>query len=354
MKYILVINPGSTSTKIALFAQGTITHETNLEHDEQSLKKYESINEQWPMRKEAIETWLKSLNIDFDQIKAIAARGGITKPLETGAYRVDQALRDALFNSNNPHASNLAGVIAYDFAEENNLPAYIYDAVCGMGKPEPIYAYSGLEGVDRPYLTHVLNSRAVCFHHAQLQAEDIYQNNYIVVHMGGGITTNLVAQGKIIDFVGDDEGTFSPERAGRIPTRILVKLCYSGKYSEKEMQRQLKGQGGLISYLNTNDLRQAEHQAYQEGDKKAFDVLAALHLQIAKDIASLAPVVEGNIQGILLTGGMAHSASLTAEITKRVKFIAPVYVYAGTREMEALALGIERVLQGEEKAYNYE
>jgi len=353
MKYILVINPGSTSTKMAIFKEEIKHLEITMEHNGEELKTHASAEEQWLLRRDALLNWLRSVGFEPSLFSAIAARGGVIGQLNSGAYQVNDALKNASLLSTTPHASNLAAVIAYDLAQKWSIPAYIYDAVCGMGEPNPIYTYSGLKELPRPFLTHVLNTRAVGFHHAQVQEEDLFHKTYIITHLGGGITTNLVVHGQIVDFMGDDEGTFSPERSGGLPARSLVKLAFSGKYTQKQLQTKLKGQGGLMDYFATNDFRMIEKIAFVEQNKQAQEVIEAMALQIAKDIGSMATVSEGAIDALLLTGGLAHSSKLCQLIEKRVRFIAPLYRYPGSFEMEALAQGILRVLRGEETAHQY-
>ncbi len=348
---ILVINPGSTSTKLALYRGEKELYSANIEHSKEELAPYPSINDQLPLRKKTVLRFLQQCDISLDNIDAIATRGGVVGKLESGAYLIDAALVEASLNSPAPHPANLAPVIGHELAKDagSTIPAYLYDAVCGCGSPERLFLYSGFPELERVFLTHVLNSRAVAIEQAKREKKELADRTYIVVHMGGGITTNLLQGGKIIDLVADDEGTFSPERSGGVPCRKLVKLCYSGKYSEKEMQKRLKGAGGLMAYLGTNDLLEVERRI-DEGDKEAERTLEAMALQIAKDIGSLAPVVAGELDAIILTGGLAFSEKLTSLIKEKVSFLAEVAVIPGSFEMEALAQGILRVMQGEEQA----
>ncbi|MCI8795786.1 MAG: butyrate kinase [Dorea sp.] len=359
---ILVVNPGSTSTKAALFhgEQKVISRE--LLHSMEDLKKFSDMNEQLSFRKKAVLEFLRENHIRLRELSAIACRGGVVGELESGAYLVNQEFVDASLHSPAPHPANLSPVIGYEIAKEANraakengendasIKAYVYDPVCGCGIPEPVYTITGVPEVKKSFLTHVLNSRAVGMEQAKRDGVSFEDMTYIVAHLGGGITVNLLRDGRILDFVGDDEGGFSPERAGGLPVRPLVKLCYSGKYNEKEMQVRLKGKGGLTAYLNENDLRKVEERI-DGGDKTAGLVWEAMVLQTAKDIASLAAVTFGRVDKIIFTGGMAYSQKFTEALKKRVEFVAPVSVIAGTCEMEALALGALRVLRGEEKAH---
>lgn len=350
---ILVINPGSTSTKVALYDGEKELNTQSIDHPAEELKKYKDINDQLEFRKEAVQDYLKSQQVEVTDLAAIAARGGIVGQLESGAYLVDEKFAEASRISQIPHPANLSPIIAHELAKEANtgIHGYVYDAVCGCGVPDPIFTYTGVPEIKKPFLTHVLNSRAVSIEQAKRDGVKLEDSTYIVCHLGGGVTSNLIKGGKVLEFVGDDEGGFSPERSGGVPCRELVKFCFRSGLTEKEVQKKLKGQGGLIAYLGVNDLRDAEKKA--ETDDFAKSVIDAMIMQLSKDIGSLAPVVDGKIDKIILTGGMAYSQYLTSQMKKRVQFIAPVEVIAGTFEMEALAKGIHRVITGKEKAHRY-
>lgn len=349
---ILVINPGSTSTKVALYRNKQELNERTLYHTTEQLNCCDSMNDQLEFRRDAVYKYLDEQKTPLDSLAAIASRGGVIGQIESGAYLVDQSLVDASKNSVAPHASNLAAVIAYELAQKAGINAYIYDAVCGCGVPDELYTITGLPEIKKSFLTHVLNSRAVAIKQANQSGRKLSETTYLVAHMGGGITTNLLVGGKIKDFVGDDEGAFSPERAGGIPCRKLVKLCCSGKYTEKEIQQKLKGRGGMLAYLGTNDLRDIERLIHAK-DANAQLIYQAMAMQIAKDIGALCTVVAGNVDGIILTGGLAYSQSFVDMIMERTSFLAPVIVIPGTCEMEALAWGIHRVLVGEESASKF-
>lgn len=348
---ILVINPGSTSTKVAIYDGEKELNTQSIDHTAEELKKYKDINDQLEFRKEAVLDYLESQSIAVTDLAAIAARGGTVGQLESGAYLVDEAFAEASRDSQIPHPANLSPIIAYELAKEANtgIHGYVYDAVCGCGVPDPIFTYTGVPEIKKPFFTHVLNSRAVSIEQATRDSVKLEDSTYIVCHLGGGVTSNLIKGGKVLEFVGDDEGGFSPERSGGVPCRELVKFCFRSGLTEKEVQKKLKGQGGLIAYLGVNDLRDAEKKA--ENDEFAKTVIDAMIMQLAKDIGSLAPVVGGKVDKIILTGGMAHSDYLTSQMKKRVSFIAPVEVIPGTFEMEALAKGIHRVVTGQEKAH---
>lgn len=348
---ILVINPGSTSTKVAIYDGEKELHTQSIDHPAEELKKFKDINDQMDFRKEAVLAYLKSQNLEPRDLAGIAARGGVVGQIESGAYLVDEAFARASKDSPAPHPANLSPIIAYEIAKEagTGIHGYVYDAVCGCGVPEQIFTYTGVPEIKKPFLTHVLNSRAVSIEQAKRDGVKLEDSTYIVCHLGGGVTSNLIKGGKVLEFVGDDEGGFSPERSGGVPCRELVKFCFRSGLTEKEVQKKLKGQGGLIAYLGVNDAREVEKM--METDEHAKTVYDAMILQLSKDIGSLAPVVCGKVDKIILTGGMAYSKYLTEEMKKRVGYIAPVEVIAGTYEMEALAKGIHRVLNGEEEAH---
>lgn len=351
-EYILVINPGSTSTKVAIYDGEKELHTQSLDHPAEELKKFKEINDQLDFRKDAILDYLKSQNLQVKDLAGIAARGGVVGQLESGAYLVNDAFVECSKNSPAPHPANLTAIIADAMIKEAgaDIHAYVYDAVCGCGIPDPIFTYTGVPEIKKPFYTHVLNSRAVSIEQAKRDGVKLEDTTYIVCHLGGGVTANLIKGGKVLEFVGDDEGGFSPERSGGVPCRELVKFCFRSGLSEKEVQKKLKGQGGLIAYLGVNDARDVE-KMIADGDEHAKLVYDAMIMQLAKSIGSLAPVVNGKVDKIILTGGMAYSQYLTEEMIKRVEFIAPVSVIPGTYEMEALAKGIYRVLHGEEEAH---
>lgn len=349
---ILVINPGSTSTKVAIYDGEKCRAEESLTHSAEELAKYDTALDQYEFRKESVMRFLEANSVKPEELNAVACRGAAIAELEPGAYVIDDHFVELAREAINPHPANLALLIGREFTKQYNVPAYAYDLVCGTGKPDPMYTLSGLKEIKRTFLTHVLNTRAVCFEQAKRDNTKIQDRTYIVCHLGGGISTNLVVGGRIQDIVVDDENGFSPERAGGLPCRALVRLCFSGKYTEKEVQKLMKGKGGLVSYLGTSDIREVE-KMISDGDEFAKTVFDAMVLQLAKDIGSLATVVCGAVDKIILTGGIAHSVKFTDAVKERVKFLAPVEVIPGAFEMDALACGIDRVLRGEEEARTY-
>lgn len=350
---ILAINPGSTSTKIAVYENETEKFKINIEHSVDELAKYNSVVEQYDLRKDTILKVLADKNFDISELNAIAARGGALPPIKGGAYKINDAMVDLL--THRPaaeHASNVAALIAYDIAEQLGIPSYIYDAI-SADELDGISRISGMPSIPRASLCHVLNMRAVCQKVAEAHQRKYSDMNIIVAHLGGGITLSIHKQGKMVDIVSDDEGPFSPERAGRVPCRDLLDMCYSGKYDHKTMRKMLRGKGGLVAYTGTSSAVEVEAKI-KEGDANAKLVYEAMALQIAKGIGELATVVKGKIDVIVLTGGIAHSKMFTAWIAERVEFIAPVEIVPGENELESLALGVRRVLRGEEKAHEFD
>ncbi|SMP38591.1 butyrate kinase [Anoxynatronum buryatiense] len=348
---ILAINPGSTSTKIALYDNEREVFQQNLEHTNDDLAPFKEIADQYQMRKTAITSVLEERGIRLEELKAVVGRGGILPPVKSGAYRVNEAMVDRL--RNRPlaeHASNLGGLIAYEMAESLGIPSFIYDSVA-VDEFEPIARISGLADIKRKSLSHALNMRAAAIETAKRVGKPYRDLNLIVAHLGGGITVSVHHQGRMVDIVSDDEGPFSPERAGRVPCMELVKLCY--KEEQGTAMKKIRGKGGLISYLNTNSALEVEKMIAQ-GNDEAKLVYEAMAYQIAKAIGELATVVEGKVDRVVITGGIAYSEMMTGWIQKRVEFIAPVELIPGENELRSLALGALRVLKGEETALEYD
>jgi len=350
---ILVINPGSTSTKAAIFNQeGKEIFKESISHSTEELSQFKSLLEQGPIRKKIILDTLKKKNIDSNSLRAIIGRGGVLKPLEAGTYEVNNKLINDLKNSPIEHASNLGGVIAHEIAEEVDVPAYIADPV-SVDEFTDIARISGLKGVERKSLLHTLNIRANAFRYAKEQGKKFEELNLIVAHLGGGISIAPIKKGKIIDVNNaNDGGPFSPERTGSLPNKALIHLCYSGEYSEKELYKLITHQGGLVSYLGTNDVREIMKKI-EQGDKYAELIFKGMCYQIAKEIGAMAAVLKGKVEAIILTGGIAYNEILVNKIKDRTGWIAPVVVYPGEEEMKALAQAVIRVIDGIEKVKTY-
>lgn len=350
----LIINPGSTSTKIGVFEDETLLFDETLRHSTEEIAQYDSIVAQKDFRKKVIADLLAEKNFDVKDLDMVVGRGGLLKPIPGGTYAVtDELVKDLVEAKRGEHASNLGGIIAKDFADELNIPAFIVDPVV-VDELQDVARLSGHPELPRTSIFHALNQKAVAKRYAKEVGKKYEDLNLIVVHMGGGVSVGAHKDGKVIDVFNalDGDGAFSPERAGGVPNGELIKLCYSGKYTEKEMVKQLVGKAGFNAYCGSNDARDIEAMA-NNGDKKAQLVFDAFIYQVSKDIGAQATVLEGKVDQIILTGGIAYGKYATEEITKRVSFIAPVTVYGGEDELLALAQGGLRVLKGEEEAKVY-
>ena len=350
---ILAINPGSTSTKISVYQNEKELFTETLDHDIVELEKYEHVQDQFLMRKKLVEMALEEKGIDLSKLSAVVGRGGMLPPVKSGAYEVNEAMLDVL--KNRPaleHASNLGGIIAFEIADRLGIKAYIYDSV-RVDELQDIARVSGMPEIPRTSTVHALNSRAMAMKAARQYNKKYSEVNAIVAHLGGGISLSVHSKGQMIDIISDDEGPFSPERAGRVPCKQLIDLCFSGQYNERTVHKMLRGNGGLKAYLGTHDARNVE-KMISEGNDEAKRVYEAMAYQVAKGIGELATVVDGDVDFIVLTGGIAYSKMLTEWIIKRVKFIAPIALLPGENEMESLANGTLRVLKGEETARIFE
>ncbi len=351
MHKILAINPGSTSTKIALYEEEKEVCKKTIEHSSEEIGRYENIADQYEMRYEAIMNFLKEIHFDVKELSAVVGRGGLLPPVKSGAYKVNEAMIERL--AKRPvveHAANLGAIIAYEIANPLQIRAYIYDSV-SVDELQDIARISGMADIERESFSHALNMRAVGIKTAQKLGKSYEDLNLIIAHLGGGISVSVHEKGQMVDIVSDDEGPFSPERAGRVPCKRLIEMCY--KKDKNVMKKKLRGEGGLISYLGTNNALEVEERINNK-DEHAKLVYEAMAYQIAKGIGELATVVDGNVDRIIITGGIAYSQRITNWIKKRVEFIAPVEIVPGENELESLALGTLRVLKGEEKAREYD
>ena len=352
---ILAINPGSTSTKIAVYQNMNPVFVKNITHPNEELAQFEHVADQFHFRKEIIYKELEEADIEIDKIQAVVGRGGMLKPIASGVYLVNDAMKSDLYDHPiKEHASNLGGLIADDIAR--SLPdakAYIADPVV-VDELDEIARVSGHPLFKRISIFHALNQKSIARQHAKSIMKHYEDLNLIIVHMGGGITIGAHHKGKVIDVNQglDGEGPFSPERSGTLPSGDLVRFCFSGKYSEKEVLKMVVGNGGIVAYLGTNSAYEAEQRALN-GDAQAKFILEALAYQVAKSIGSMVPVLKGEVDAILLTGGVAHSKWITNLIIERVYKFAPVYIYPGEDEMRALALNGLMVLKGEVEVKEY-
>lgn len=355
---ILVINPGSTSTAIALLEEDKLLDKMIIRHTSEELSKYKKIFDQHEFREKIIINFLKKNNIDINSLDVIVGRGGVLKPVKSGAYIINKLmLEDLKGRPRVEHASNLGAVIAYDLAQKIGVPSFIVDSVA-VDELEPIARISGMSEIERESLCHVLSMKAAARRMAQELGKSYKELDLIVVHLGGGISVSAHSKGRMIDVNNASaEGPFTPERTGGLPSVELVKLCYSQKYTLREMLKKLIVKGGLVNYLGTNNLLEIEERIIK-GDKKAELLYRAMAYQVAKEIAAMAAVLKGKVDAIVITGNGARNKgalgnSFVDWIKERVNFIAPITVYPGTDEMKALALGAVRVLKGEEKALEY-
>ena len=352
---LLIINPGSTSTKIGLFDDETLLFEETLRHSTEEISRYNLIVDQMDFRKELILDFLKSKNFDVKELSAVIGRGGLLKPIPGGTYKVSEALlEDLRVGKQGQHASNLGGLLAKEIAGPLGIPAYIVDPVV-VDELAPVARYSGLPELPRISIFHALNQKAVVKRYAKEQGVPYDTLNLIVAHMGGGVSVGAHQGGRVVDVNNtlDGDGPFSPERTGSLPVGALVKMCFSGKYTQAEIAKKINGKGGLNAYLGTNDMRDVTRMAFEEGNQEAENVFHAFTYQVAKDIGAMSAVLCGKVDQIILTGGIAYSDRVVDEIRQRVSHISGITVYAGEDELLALAQGGLRVLKGEEEALDY-
>lgn len=346
---VLAINPGSTSTKIAVYENHKLFFLKSIKHTAAELEQFNRIGDQFEFRKNMILNELHEANIHLDSIDIVVGRGGLVKPIKSGVYEVNEALRnDLLAGVQGEHASNLGGLIAHDIAlMREELKAYIADPVV-VDELDDIARVSGHPLFERRSIFHALNQKAIAKAHARFLGQRYEDMNFIVVHLGGGISVSAHRKGRVVDTnqALDGDGPFSPERSGTLPTGQLVKLCFSGKYSQYQIMDMIRGKGGLIAYLGTNNAAEVEEKI-AGGDEKAKKIYEAMAYQVSKCIGSMATVLRGEIHGILLTGGIAYNENFIALIRERVQFIAPIFIYPGEDEMKALAMNGLMVLKGE-------
>ena len=350
----LIINPGSTSTKIGVFEDETLLFEETLRHSTEEIGRYGSIVEQKDFRKQIISNLLREKSFDLSTLNVVVGRGGMLKPIPGGTYAVtDELLEDLIKGVQGEHASNLGGILAREIADPLGIPSYIVDPVV-VDELMPIARYSGVPELPRNSVFHALNQKGVAKRYARETGRAYESLRLIVVHMGGGVSVGAHEYGKVVDVFNalDGDGAFSPERAGGVPSGALVKMCFSGKYTEKEIYSKIVGKGGFNAYLGTNDMREVTKRA-NEGDEKAAEAKQAFLFQVAKDIGSMACVLKGKVDQIIVTGGIAYGQDVIDALKERAGWIAPFKVYPGEDELLALAQGAIRVMTGEEQAKAY-
>ncbi len=338
-RLILVINPGSTSTKFALFEEEEMLFEKTLTHSHSDIVHYKNITDQFEFRKDLIIQELKSRNCDPGRIAVVVGRGGLVKPIESGIYEVNEKMiADLKSGLLGQHASNLGGIIAHDIAV--TLPdtkAYIVDPVV-VDELQPVARFSGHPAIERISIFHALNQKAVARMYAASMSKNYDDLNLIIAHMGGGISVGAHKKGRVVDVNNalNGDGPFSPERSGTLPAGQLADLCFSGKYTHTEVKSMITGKGGMVAYLGTNSFKDVCKMA-ERGDKKALLIRDAAAYQVSKEIGAMAVVLEGNVDAIILTGGLAYNESFVNHIKSFVHFIAKVMIYPGEDEIRSLA-----------------
>lgn len=354
-KRVLAINPGSTSTKIAVYKNEKCEYLENIKHSAEDLADFNCISDQYEFRKNIILAKLQEAGVDIQQLDAIVGRGGLVKPIPSGVYEVNDAMiADLKIGILGEHASNLGGLIAQDLAK--SLPsarAFIADPVV-VDEMDDVARLSGHPELERVSIFHALNQKAIARMHSKKMNKKYEDLNLIVVHLGGGVSVGAHKNGRVVDVnqALNGDGPFSPERTGTLPAFALAKMCFSGKYTIDEIKKLITGKGGFVAYLGTNNAREVEERA-TAGDEKAALVQDAMGYQVAKEIGSMAAVLQGKVDAVLLTGGIAYNKGFVEKITERVSFIAPVEVYPGEDEMQALASNGLMVLNNEVKPAEY-
>jgi len=354
-RLILAINPGSTSTKFSLFEEEKLVFEKTLRHSAEELKNFGKITDQFHFRKNLIMNELSVRKIDLGKIAAVVGRGGLVKPIESGIYKVNQRMKDDLTAGfSGQHASNLGGLIADDIASSLCCAsAYIVDPVV-VDELQSVARISGHPEIERRSIFHALNQKAVARIYAASKGKKYEDLNLIIAHMGGGISVGAHKHGKVIDVNNalDGDGPFSPERSGGLPSGQLIDLCFSGRFTHDELKAMITGKGGMVAYLGTNNFIEVCKMA-EKGDTKAILVKEAASYQIGKEIGALAAVLNGEVDAIILTGGMAYQDSNTSSIRSMVGFIAEVVVYPGEDELKALAFNGLLALDGKIEIKTY-
>ncbi len=352
MKKILSINPGSTSTKIALYEEKTELFCTTIRHSDEEIGQFEGIADQYDFRKDLVLAELKNKGYALEELSAVVGRGGIFPNIEAGGYLVNEAMKEKVFNGEaSPHASNLGSLVSEAIATPLGIPAYIYDCVSSDAMMDKA-RITGLPSIRRKSECHVLNTKAIARMVAENAGKQYNEMNFIVAHLGGGISVSAHEKGVIVDCLPDDQGPFSPERAGALPTAKVMELCFSGEYTKKEFSKILRGNGGMKAYLGTADCIAIEAMI-AEGNELAREVYEAQAYQVARGMCSLIPAIDGDLDAFIITGGIAHSKLLTGMISDYVSKIGKVEIVPGENEMEALTFGALRILNGEEDAKVY-
>jgi butyrate kinase len=353
MNLILVINPGSTSTKIALYKDEKEIFNYDINHSAEELLNFDRIIDQSEFRLKKIIGILNENKFNLNDITAIAARGGLLRPVKAGTYLINENMvNDLQERRYGEHASNLGAVIAFSLSNTYKIPSYIADPV-SVDEFTDLARLTGLKEINRVSLDHPLNVRAILIKYCNEFNKDFNKINAVVVHLGGGISVSAINEGKIVDVNNANEGgPFSTNRSGGLPSIDLVNMSFSGEYTLESLSKLLLSKGGLISYLNTNDLKSVLKKI-NEGDNNSKEVVDALCYQISKEIGAMSCVLKGKVDVIILTGGMSYSEYFTKKIEDRISFIAPIKIYPGSNEMEALSFAVLRILNGIDRYLEY-
>lgn len=355
MEHILVINPGSTSTKIAVFEGRKEIFGKTIRHTAEDLAPFPTICQQYEFRKKAIFAELENNQLDSASFAAVIGRGGLVKPITSGTYRVNDLMLKHLSDGvGGEHASNLGGLLAHSIAAEiPGCQAFIADPVV-VDELQDVARVTGIPEIERVSIFHALNQKAIAKRHANITGKSYEDLNLIVAHLGGGISVGAHRKGRVIDVNNalNGDGPIAPERAGTIPALQLVKLCFSGKYTYHQICKMITGKGGMVAHLETNSFMELNDKV-QTGDPKALHIYQAMAYTIAKQIGATAVVLSGHVDAILFTGGIAHNKRFIDLITEQVGFLAPCYTYAGEDEMSALANNAYCILDGEETPQTY-
>jgi len=350
LTFVLVINPGSTSTKIAVYDQLDVVWQTTIRHTTEELSQYDSISDQLPFRRQLVLDQLMAAGIDLSSLQVIIGRGGLIKPVLSGVYHVNELMKRHLhIGYQGQHASNLGGLIAADIAAlcPQGVKTFIADPVV-VDELQPCARIAGHPLFERQSIFHALNQKAVARMYAHEINRPYEQLNLVVVHLGGGISVGAHRKGQVVDVnqALDGDGPFSPERSGTLPVGQLVDICFSGTCTRKEVEAMINGKGGLTALCNSNDVQKLIAKA-QTGDQHTEMILNALCYQVAKEIGAMSAVLKGEVDAIIFTGGIAYSKWITERIETYVRFIAPVHVYPGEDEMAALAKNALMAISGE-------
>ncbi|MDY0211183.1 MAG: butyrate kinase [Acholeplasma sp.] len=352
--YILVINPGSTSTKIALFKNDILIKTTSIRHDAKELLGFNQVIDQLPYRMKALNQAILDYQLDLNTLRAVVGRGGLLKPIESGTYLVNDSIIKDLKNAiRGEHASNLGAIMAYEIAKPLGIDAFIVDPVV-VDEMSEIARVSGMKDIERISTFHALNHKAVARKVAKLLNKSYESLNLIIAHLGGGISVAAHQNGRVIDVNNalDGDGPMSPERSGTVPLGPLYHMCFSSNYTLKDIKQKNYGAGGLVAYLGTSDAKEVL-EMINNGNQHAKLILDAMCYQISKEIGAISTVFKGQVDAIVLTGGLAHNAYITDLVKNSVSFISEVIIYPGEDEMSALNEGALRVLNHEEKAKVY-